>query len=156
MKKFLLTFALCTVSFSVLAQELDLSMQTSLSVEDALSQQLIGYAIEVSSAALTEKKPVGRYSCDKIYSMEGYETLPEYGCELIVHSNKGPIVVRYKEVLPETDAQIRSFLKENQMDETLYYNNGRFRFSLSEEDLAQMAQEEESKEENTSSEDALK
>lgn len=141
MKKFLLTFALCVFSFAAVAQELDLSTQTN-PAEDSLSQQLIGYAIEVSSTALTEKKPVGRYSCDRIYSMEGYENIPEYGCELIVHSDKGPIVVRYKEVLPETDAQIRSFLKENQMDDTLYYNNGRFRFALSEEDLAQMAEEE--------------
>ena len=142
MKKSLLTFVLCAFSFAAVAQELDLSAQTPTSTEDLLSQQLIGYAIEVSSTALTEKKPVGRYTCDKIYSMEGYENLPEYGCELIVHSNKGPIVVRYKEVLPETDAQIRLFLKENQMDDTLYYNNGRFRFALSEEDLAELAEEE--------------
>ena len=141
MKKSLLTFALCIASLNAFAQELDLSPQTATYSDDALSQQLIGYAIEASSAALTEKKPVGRYSCDKIYSMEGYENLPNYGCELIVHSDKGPIVVRYKEVLPETDNQIRAFLKENQMDDTLYYNNGRFRFTLSEEDLAQLAED---------------
>ena len=141
MKKTLLTFALCIASLNAFAQELDLSAQTATYSDDALSQQLIGYAIEASDAALTEKKPVGRYSCDKIYSMEGYENLPNYGCELIVHSDKGPIVVRYKEVLPETDNQIRAFLKENQMDDTLYYNNGRFRFTLSEEDLAQLAED---------------
>lgn len=136
MKKSLLTFVLCAFAFSASAQEVDLSAK-NVRVDDSLSQQLIEYAIEASSTALSEKKPVGRYSCDRIYSTEGYNNVPNYGCELIVHSDKGPIVVRYKEVLPQTDEQIRSFLKENQMDNSLYYNNGRFRFALSEEDLAE-------------------
>ena len=105
--------------------------------EQPIFQQLIGYAIEVSSTALTEKTAVGRYSCNRIYSAEGYTFLSEYPCEVIVHSEQGPIVVRYKDVLPDTDTQIRAFLKENQMEETLYYNNGRFRFSLEEEDLVE-------------------
>ena len=113
--------------------DLDITPATS---EQPISQQLIGYAIEVSSTALSEKKPVGRYSCNKIYSAEGYNLLSEYPCEIIIHSQQGPIVVRYKDVLPDINEQIQAFLKENQMQETLYYNNGRFRFTLDEEDIS--------------------
>lgn len=123
-----------------MAQKLDLTAQTTIS-ENTLSQQLIGYAIEVSSVALEEKKPVGRYSCSKIYATDGYDALSEYPCELIVHSDKGPIVVRYKEILPDTNSEIQTFLTENQMDSSLYYNNGRFRFALGEEDLARKNKE---------------
>ena len=121
------------------AQELNLQLDTKTSLADSeqpISQQLIGYAIEVSSTALSEKKPVGRYYCNKIYSATGYTQLQEYPCELIIHSDQGPIVVRYQSVLPDTDEQIKVFLKENQMEETLYYNNGRFRFALDEADLS--------------------
>ena len=122
------------------AQELNLQLETKTSLADSeqpISQQLIGYAIEVSSTALSEKKPVGRYYCNKIYSAAGYTQLQEYPCELIIHSDQGPIVVRYQGVLPDTDEQIKVFLKENQMEETLYYNNGRFRFALDEADLSE-------------------
>ena len=129
MKKSFLIFALCSVFFAsnLFAQDAEMNDSVFLQLNSELEpyQQLISYASEVYSVALSEKKGIGRYSCDKIYSTEGYGVVPEYLCELIVHSNEGPIVVKYKELLPETD-------QENHLDKNLYYNNGRFRFSLEE------------------------
>ena len=137
MKKSFLIFTLCSVFFAsnLFAQDAEMNDSVFLQLNSELEpyQQLISYASEVYSVAASEKKGIGRYSCDKIYSTEGYSVVPEYLCELIVHSNKGPIVVKYKELLPETDQQIRDFIKENHLDKNLYYNNGRFRFSLEEE-----------------------
>ncbi|MBE6449628.1 MAG: hypothetical protein E7013_02895 [Alphaproteobacteria bacterium] len=152
MKKLTLFLAIVTVlaapAFAQEPQELNLQLDANASLADSeqpISQQLIGYAIEVSSTALSEKKPVGRYYCNKIYSSTGYTQLQEYPCELIIHSEKGPIVVRYKGVLPDTDMQIRAFLQENQMQDTLYYNNGRFRFALDDADLLQETDETQDK-----------
>ena len=145
MKKTLLTFLafLCgtnvvfgqeTAEAVVLADEI-ISETPQLQLSEQLPfQQVISYAIEVSSIALSEKKPVGRYYCDTIYSIDGYNELPKYPCELIVHSKKGPIVVRYQNISSEMDDEIKTFLSENQMETSLYYNNGRFRFSVDEED----------------------
>ncbi len=140
MKLLLTILALFSAATPLAAQELIITSdekQIPLAGDIQLSeqlpfQQLIGYAIEVSSAALSEEKPVGRYRCERIYSMQGYDSLAEFPCELIVHSIKGPIVVRYKDVPEQMDAEIKTFLTENEMNESLYYNKGRFRFALDE------------------------
>ena len=120
----------------VFAQELTVitegKKQLFTSNEQLPYQQLIGYAIEASSTAFTEGVKVGFYSCEKIYSMEGYNELPKYPCELFVHSKQGPIVVRYKEVTESMDEDIKKFLAENQLGASLYYNKGRFRFEVDE------------------------
>ena len=150
MKKILLTLLAFFCGMTTLyAQELIIaadekdasSSQIQLS-EQLPFQQLIGYAIEVSSVALTDKKPVGRYYCDSIYLMEGYDELSKHPCELIIHSKKGPIVVRYKNVSAEMNEDIKTFLSENQMGTSLYYNNGRFRFSLEDEEEEQETEPE--------------
>lgn len=105
-------------------------------------QQLIGYAIEVSSEAFSNKIPVGSYKCEKIYSTEGYNELSKYPCELFVHSKQGPIVVRYQNVPDAMDKDIKKFLSENpQLGLSLYYNKGRFRFEVEEE--SEKSEEEE-------------
>lgn len=94
-------------------------------------QQVIAYAIEASSAAVREAKPLGKYTCGKVFSLEGYPALKDYPCELIVHDTEnGPIVVRYKNITNEMSAQIAAFIKNNQLSEAVKYANGRFRFAL--------------------------
>ena len=94
-------------------------------------QQVIAYAIEASSAAVRESKPLGKYTCEKVFSLEGYPALKDYPCELIVHDTEnGPIVVRYKNITNEMSAQIAAFIKNNQLSEAVKYANGRFRFAL--------------------------
>ena len=140
MKKILLTclafIGAATPAFTQNADDTVLPIADIQTSDQEPFQQLIGYAIEVSSTALETKKPVGRYHCQNIYSMDGYNALFEHPCELIVHSESGPIVVRYKDVTSETDKQIKDFLSDNQMGDSLYYNNGRFRFSV-DEDVAE-------------------
>ena len=96
-------------------------------------QQLIGYAIEASSVASSEEIEVGSYACERIYSMEGYDELSKYPCDLIVHSKQGPIVVKYQDVSDDMDKEIKKFLTENRIGPSLYYNKGRFRFEVDEE-----------------------
>ena len=94
-------------------------------------QQVIAYAIEASSAAVREAKPLGKYTCEKVFSFEGYPALKDYPCELIVHDTEnGPIVVRYKNITNEMSEQIAAFIKNNQLSEAVKYANGRFRFAL--------------------------
>lgn len=94
-------------------------------------QQVIAYAIEASSAAVRDSKPLGKYTCEKVFSLEGYPALKDYPCELIVHDTEnGPIVVRYKNITNEMSEQIAAFIKNNQLSEAVKYANGRFRFAL--------------------------
>lgn len=138
MKKTILSLLVTVCALSpVFAQDLTIIPETRkqslfTSNEQLPYQQLIGYAIEVSSTALTDNTDVGFYKCEKVYSMEGYDALPKYPCELFVHSKQGPIVVRYQDVSESMDKDIRKFLAENQLGASLYYSNGRFRFELDE------------------------
>ena len=75
---------------------------------------------------------MGKYHCEKVFSMDGYSTVSNYPCEVIVHSDTGPIVVRYKGVDDDTSALIDAFLTNNLLKDKIYYNKGRFRFSFEE------------------------
>ena len=136
MKKTVLALlvSVCALS-SAFAQSITIIPETRkkniFTVNDQLPyQQLIGYAIEVSSSAYIDEVGLGLYPCEKIYSMEGYDILPQYSCELFVHSKEGPIVVRYQGVSEELDEEIKQFISENQFGSSLYYNQGRFRFEV--------------------------
>jgi len=131
---FLITICALTPAF---AQDLTIisenGNQNLFTSNDQLPyQQLIGYAIEVSSAALADGVGIGFHNCEDIYSMEGYSVLSKHPCELFVHSKNGPIVVRYQDVSGSMDKDIKKFLSENRLDTSLYYNKGRFRFELDE------------------------
>ena len=138
MKKiiFALLVSVAVVS-SALAEDLSIiseKKQNLLNSSEQLPyQQLIGYAIEASSVALSEKVDVGSYACEQIYSTEGYNELSKYPCDLIVHSKQGPIVVKYQDVSDAMDKEIKDFLAENRIGPSLYYNKGRFRFEVDEE-----------------------
>ncbi len=93
-------------------------------------QQLIGYALEAAGAAFEEAKPLGKYKCTDVFSLDGYNALEDFPCEVIVHSDTGPIVVRYQNVDDDTSARITAFLTENQLTDNIRYNNGRFRFAF--------------------------
>ena len=94
MKKTILTLLVsaCALS-SAFAQSITVIPETRkkniFTVNDQLPyQQLIGYAIEVSSTAYIEEVGLGFYPCEKIYSMEGYDVPSQYSCELFVHSKE--------------------------------------------------------------------
>ena len=138
MKKIIFTLLVSACILTpVFAQNITLIPETGrkkiFTANDQLPfQQLIGYAIEVSSTAYSEEVNVGYHACEDVYSMEGYDVLSQYPCELFVHSKQGPIVVRYQDVSEQTDEEIKKFLSENQFGASLYYNEGRFRFEVDE------------------------
>ena len=93
-------------------------------------QQLIGYAEEVKNALIEQKKEVGKYVCNDIFSVEDYTAITKYTCEAIVHTDEGPFVVRYRNIDSETGDLIAHALSCDSQKKDVYYNNGRFRFSL--------------------------
>lgn len=93
-------------------------------------QQLISYAKEVKNILLEERKPIGKYHCNDIFSTDSYTVISDYICEAIVHSNEGPFVVKYKGIDDATNALIATALSNDSQKQDIYYNNGRFRFSI--------------------------
>lgn len=126
-------FALALMSTAAFAQvgpAAVLNSDVVLPSEQEPYQQLIGYALEITNATFEQAKPLGKYRCEDIFATDGYPALVNYPCQVIVHSDAGPIVVRYQNVNDETSALIDSFLTNNQLKDQIYYRKGRFRFAF--------------------------
>ena len=135
MKKLFYILSVCLFAIGVDAQTTQipaLSSDVVLPLEQEPYQQLIGYALEVTNFTFEQSKPMGKYHCEDIFSMDGYTAITEFPCEVIVHSDVGPIVVRYKGINDETSALIDAFLTDNLLKDQIRYNKGRFRFSFEE------------------------
>lgn len=132
MKTTCFILSLCMLVCAAQAQDAELLLGANVytTPEQETHQQLIGYALEVKNALIEQDKHLGKYLCADIFSDDGYPSVGNYPCEAIVHSDQGPIVVRYKNVDEATNSAIVEFLKATPLKDPTYYNNGRFRFSL--------------------------
>ena len=96
-------------------------------------QQLIGYAKEVKDILLEQERAMGKYRCEDIYPSNDYSEVSRHTCEAIVHSDEGPIVVRYKGIDDAMNTLIANALTDEIQKKDIQYNNGRFRFPIKEQ-----------------------